>query len=632
MHEVFLSYKAEDRARLKPLVTALDADGCSIWWDAHIGGGTDWRDEIQQHLDSARCVVVAWSQGSVGPEGRFVRDEATRAQRRGAYLPICIDPVDPPLGFGEVQAISLTGWKGNRKDPRYQALLGTVRARLAGEAAPPPLPPATLAPPRLSRRVALAGGAGIVALAGAGGWALLGPGAGGSSKRIAVLPFANLSGDPAQAYFSDGIAEELRGALSRIGLEVIGRTSSDAVRDLDATEAAAKLGVAHILTGSVRRSAATLRIGAQLVNGGNGVERWAQSYDRAPGDTIKIQTDIASSVADSLKVALGMAAKAALTLGGTTDSVAQDLYLKALGMRKESDDSAEYYKKVLGIFDQAIARDPNYADALVERSISQITASTLATSADLLEGLAAAEQATRRAIAIAPRLGSAYAVLGTIAEYRLDFRAALTMYQRAISLSPDSMRVLKSAGSGFIGLGDESRGLALIDHGVSLDPLDATLHTLRAHSQYSSRRYILAIEDAQRALLLAPERQFARVVIGSSFLQLGRLTEAKAAYGQLRKDTYLTFWSEAILASKLKNGVAAAAAMARLRDIAGDAASYQYGQIYALLGEPDRAFAALNKAVEVRDPGLIDLRKDPFMDPIRLDLRYAALLKRLKFP
>ena len=108
-----------------------------------------------------------------------------------------------------------------------------------------------------------------------------------------------------QAYFSEGVAEELRAALSRIGLEVIGRASSDAVKDLDTKAAASKLGVANILTGSVRRSPETIRINAQLVSGTDGVERWAQSYDRAPGDAIKIQSDIAANVAQALSIALG---------------------------------------------------------------------------------------------------------------------------------------------------------------------------------------------------------------------------------------------------------------------------------------------------------------------------------------
>src|SRR5206468_9074454 len=132
-----------------------------------------------------------------------------------------------------------------------------------------------------------------------------------NSKRIAVLPFANLSSDKEQDYFAEGVAEELRAALSRVGLEVIGRESSDAVKSLDTKLAAAKLGVANILTGSVRRSSQTIRINAQLLSGSDGVERWAQTYDRAPGDAIKIQSAIATNVAQALTITLGGAGRAA---------------------------------------------------------------------------------------------------------------------------------------------------------------------------------------------------------------------------------------------------------------------------------------------------------------------------------
>src|SRR4051812_17937858 len=101
--DIFISYKAEDRARVRPLVDALMADGLSVWWDAHIGAGEDWRESIAANLDEARCVIVVWSKRSVGPDGRFVRDEAARAMKRHAYLPVTIDKVDPPLGFGETQ-------------------------------------------------------------------------------------------------------------------------------------------------------------------------------------------------------------------------------------------------------------------------------------------------------------------------------------------------------------------------------------------------------------------------------------------------------------------------------------------------------------------------------------------------
>jgi tetratricopeptide (TPR) repeat protein len=165
--DIFVSYKAEDRARLVPLVSALEAEGFSVWWDTHIGGGAHWREDIQEHLDAAKCVIVAWSRRSVGPGGDFVRDEAARARKRGAYLPVYIDTVEPPLGFGEVQAISLKGWKGKRSDPRFQALAETVRRRLAGEDI------ANVRLPRdprgISRRAAIAGATGALALAGGSG-------------------------------------------------------------------------------------------------------------------------------------------------------------------------------------------------------------------------------------------------------------------------------------------------------------------------------------------------------------------------------------------------------------------------------------------------------------------------------
>ena len=176
-------------------------------------GGYSWRPDIQEHLDAAKCVIVAWSKRSVGPAGEFVRDEATRARRRGTYLPIRIDAVEPPLGFGEVQALPFTRWKGDRSDPRFRALVDAARSRIAGERARPHV----LADddhPRVSRRAVMAGGAAAVVAAGAGGWLLRKPTA-ANAKRIAVLPFANLSSDKEQAYFSEGIAEELRAALSR---------------------------------------------------------------------------------------------------------------------------------------------------------------------------------------------------------------------------------------------------------------------------------------------------------------------------------------------------------------------------------------------------------------------------------
>ena len=144
-----VSYKREDEARVAPLVRALQANGLAVWWDRTLPSGEAWRENIQSALDQAGCVVAVWSYGSTGPEGGFVRDEATRALTRGILVPVAIDPVMPPLGFGEVQALDLKGWKGNPKDPFLLDLVAACRAKLAGAPTPPAKGPTT----RLMRRL-----------------------------------------------------------------------------------------------------------------------------------------------------------------------------------------------------------------------------------------------------------------------------------------------------------------------------------------------------------------------------------------------------------------------------------------------------------------------------------------------
>ncbi|HWI76272.1 MAG TPA: TIR domain-containing protein, partial [Sphingomicrobium sp.] len=366
MSDVFVSYKAEDRRRVKPLVDALEAEGYSVWWDEQIGGGATWRHTIEAELSTAKCVIVAWSKRSVGEEGGFVQDEATRAQQRHVYVPVLIDKVHLPLGFGETQALSLAGWHGDRSDRRYQAILAAVQRNIGAK---PRARARPIAPARVDRRTVIAGGAvAAVAVGGVGLWELLKPSAASASGSIAVLPFSNLSGDPTQAYFSDGIAEEIRSALTRIsGLKVAGSTSSDAVRNDDAQTAAKKLNVTNILTGSVRQSPSTIRVSAELIDGTTGLDKWSQDYDRSPGDAIKIQTDIAQSVAAALSATLGAVSRAAIDVGGTSNSAAQDLLLKAKAQLKAEDSEASL-RNVIGLLDSATTLDPKFADAYATKA------------------------------------------------------------------------------------------------------------------------------------------------------------------------------------------------------------------------------------------------------------------------
>jgi TolB-like protein len=628
--DVFLSYKAEDRPRLTALVAALEQGGFSVWWDAHIGGGTNWQEDIEGHLNSAKCVIVAWSKRSVGPDGHFVRDEARRAQRRRAYLPVLLDVVEPPLGFGEIQALSIKGWKGDPSDPRFQAVASAVRQRISGEDFA--IGRGHFHQPRISRRMILSGGGSVAAVTAASAFFLLKP-ASASSKRIAVLPFANLSGDQEQAYFAEGITEELRGALSRIGLQVIGRASSASVKDLDTRLAASKLGVSNVLTGSVRRSSGTVRIGAQLIRGSDGVEQWAQDYDRSAGDAIRIQTDIATSVAQALRIALGFAAREALTLGGTANGAAQDSYLRAAALYLNNTDEAAL-RQCVALLDDAVAQDPKYANAyrLKARSLELLATSYAKSSSEMADTLAQADVAVRRAIALAPKLGSAYAELALIEQDRFHFANALRSMKQALALSPNDPLVLPSAIYLTRYFGSPQKALEFADRLIALDPLEGVNYSRRADVLVTLRQYPEAIQSARKSLDLTPDRTFAHQLIGDSLVLMNRPTEAQAEYSKVPVDDVFRLAGEAILDARLGNGSAVERKIARLREQFGDAAMYQYAQIYAQTGDLDAAFGALGKALEVKDPGLTSLKSDPLLDPIRRDRRYAVLLEKLDFP
>ena len=175
MADIFFSYKREDREKVRPLVAALRASGLHTWWDEDIAGGQRWRETIVRELDAARLCVVAWSEQSVGEEGRYVCEEAERAAARGAYLGVLVDKVSPPFGFAEWQAIDLSAWTGAPEDPRLADLIDSIRARLEGRAVPARARPPAAAPKSARRNHAplILGGLALVMVLAAGLWLAL---------------------------------------------------------------------------------------------------------------------------------------------------------------------------------------------------------------------------------------------------------------------------------------------------------------------------------------------------------------------------------------------------------------------------------------------------------------------------
>jgi serine/threonine-protein kinase len=631
MSDVFVSYKAEDRRRVKPLVNALEAEGFSVWWDEQIGGGATWRHAIETELNSAKCVIVAWSKRSVGEEGTFVQDEATRAQQRHVYVPVLIDKVHLPLGFGETQALSLVGWHGDRSDARYQAVLAAVRRNSGGK-------PRARARPAVAagvdRRAVLAGGGvAVVAVAGIGAWELLKPSAASASRSIAVLPFSNMSGDPAQTYFSDGIAEEIRSALTRInGLKVAGSTSSEAVRNDDAQTAAKKLDVASILTGSVRQSPSTIRISAELIDGRTGLDKWSQDYDRSPGDAIKIQTDIAQSVAAALSATLGEAARSVITIGGTSNSAAQDLFLKAKAQFK-ADDSEAGLRNTIGLLDSAITLDPKFADAYAAKS--QALADLVGYyggSGGFAGQFRPAADVAQQAISLAPKLASAHMALAYILLSQLDVGRAAIEYERGHALAGGNADDLTPYGNFLDVIDKPDSAIEIARQLQSSDPLNPAGYAIEARSEAQARRLSQALDAYRKLLNLAPNRLQSRAFYAMALMDAGKPEEAISEFNKLAPDYLFRLLGESVLYWRQGNRAASEAALQRAKQKFGDAANYQYAEIYAQRGEKDLAFEALDRGWTFRDPGIAYIKSDRWLDPIRSDPRYAALLGKLNFP
>lgn len=487
--------------------------------------------------------------------------------------------------------------------------------------------------PVVGRRSVLAGSAAAIAAVAAGGWFVLRPRMAVASTRVAVLPFANLSGDPSQVYFSDGLAEELRRALSRIpSLKVVARTSSEKVRNDDVKTAARKLNVDAIVTGSVRRSPSTIRVNAQLVDGDNGLERWSETYDRPAGDILQIQTDIATDVAEELSIRLSPSTQATLTAGGTRNATALDLVLQV--ERDNDSDSLVGIERRLSLVNAALSLDPNYADAYSRKAaLLMVKASVYEKSAEASRrGLAVALAVANRAIAIAPAMARGYTVRAHIYRNRLQIRPAWADDRHAVNLPGENADVIDGYMYSLCTIGRPQEAAALSERLVSLDPLGPGRYATRAYVQYCARQYAASVVSARRSLQLAPSSDRTRGYLGYALLAQGKPAEAAAEFKRLDPTYYRRLVGEAMIAARAGQRSAALEKLQELRDLYVDSAHYQYGEIYSVLGMADNAFEELELAWQVRDPGLANLRIDQFLDPIRADPRFAALERKLDFP
>ena len=420
MADVFVSYARTDKARVAPLVAAIEAKGWSVWWDPEISPGQQFDDQIEAEIAAAGAVLVVWTPASV--VSRWVRGEAREAAERNVLVPVRFDQARLPMDVRAIHTTDLDGWGENSASPQAQEFLRALGALIARSQASRPAKPGSAAASAAT---------------------------GKDSRRytICVLPFVNMSGDPEQEYFSDGITEDIITDLSKVSaLGIIARNSAFMYKEknVDILKVARELKVSHVLEGSVRKAGGRIRINAQLVDGETNSHVWADRYDRDSSDIFALQDEISEAIVKALKLRLLPEEKKAIEQRGTSNAEAHNLYLMA---RQTYITSQEYDPRsaeaIVRLCARATEIDANYAQAWALMAIGHDKLrQSRGTGAGDTDGMAAAE----RALAIDPLSAEAHAIKAQILMSGGDPVAAAAEVATALDLDPESYEVNRSAG------------------------------------------------------------------------------------------------------------------------------------------------------------------------------------------
>jgi len=630
---VFVSYARDDRKRALPVIELLEAAGFSVWWDGLLEGGERFFETTAAALDGARAVVVLWSKTSVA--SHWVHDEATSARDRRVLVPLSIDGSEPPLGFRQFQVIDISR---SRMKPGDAEADRTVRAVAALHDAPP-VPAARSAARGIDRRLMVSGGvAAAVAAGGVVWWSGILKPTTGSANSIAVLPFVNLGGDPAQTYFSDGLAAEVRTELARNPmLQVAAQASSNKFRERseDAKSIAATLGVVYLLDGNIRRAGDTLRIAAELIDGRSGFSKWAQAFDRPIADVFAVQAEIASAVTAALSAEIGAqqqsGATAAMANGTTTNIVAFDAFLRGRDLFQQGAGEATD-RAALAKFDMAIAADPDYGLAHAARSRSlTVIANQYAQGSARRALYDAAMAAGERATAVAPQSADAWSALGFVLfNGGLDARAAVAPYDRSFALGGGDADVLSRYALFCARIGRFDKARTAMARSAALDPLNGRTVRLQGEVEFVARRFAEAVPLIERALQINPQLGVARSALGACKFLLGDLAGAEAVYAA-EPNRLFGLTGLAIVKQAQGRKSEAAQALATMMAENGDNSLYQQAQVAAQWGQTARVMPLLLAARTEGDAGIMYARNDPFLDPVRGDPAFKQLLISLGF-
>ena len=527
MADIFISYARGDRERIAALSAALEQFGWSVWWDRHIDGGSAFAQAIEAELQASRAVVVAWSKAAL--QSDWVKDEAAAARDQGKLVPVTLDGSVPPLGFRQYHVIDLSGWDG---EPSAQVLadlrrsLGVKLGGATSASGATPVAAAGVAPRKGSANsrkwlltvVSLLGLGAAIAfmLRGersgnadesahanpAGAAAAVDANDAARDKSIAVLPFANRSAKPDDAYFAEGMHDDLLTQLSRVGdLRVVSRTSVARYEGTDKpiTQVATELGVGVVLEGAVQRAGDRVRINVQLIDGRTDTQLWADTFDRelTVANLFEIQSEITVAIADALKSVLGTSGQQHVVQLPTESIEAYNAFLLGNTLNRFDDYDEKAMERAAAAYGEAVKIDPSFAEAHARKAMAHLTLAWW--QYDTAENIRLAEQSLERARALAPDLGDTKVAEGYYRYWvKGDYAGAEAATRAAIEQSPRNLDLWELLGSILRRSGDMAGARAAFEHAQEIDPKSASVAVN------------LAVTDVYMGRLAEARRSFAR--------------------------------------------------------------------------------------------------------------------------
>ena len=571
MARIFLSYAREDVDSAKRLAEAVGRAGHEVWWDRHIQGGSRFTTEIDRALKDAEVVVVLWTDASI--ESAWVQDEAAEGRDTGRLVPVSLNGCRAPLGFRQFHTVALE-WDQNGDptpiDDLLQALDKTAGIGTAAKASE------KSAEDQARKTIS-----------------------------ICVLPFVNMSGDPEQEYFSDGITDDIITDLSKVSaLSIVARNTAFTFKGqtLDVAQLVKQLNVTHVLEGSIRKSGDRVRINAQLIDGEAGDHVWADRYDRDLTDIFAIQDEISKAIVSALRLKLLPKEKKAIESRGTSNPEAYNLYLMARQhWISGNDGDVRRDEIVVRVCRQATEIDPNYAKAWALIALAQAEMRFRHSRDE--DALGSAE----RALAIDPNLAEALCIK---ARYLADEDAkpeeADRQIQLALGLEPDSWEVNKEAARLLSRAGKMREAIPYFEKAASLVESDyhstgmlQTCYTAIDDPVGLKRAAEMTLERTQRALATDPAIGAA---LGFGATALAALGEGERAKEWIKRallmdpDNFTMRWNLTCALSRY-------------------------------LQDKDAAIELLATFVDRAPPPMVKyLRLDTDLDPLRDDPRFEALV------